>query len=238
MPNSDTRRALIVVGSGRYADPWHPFARNAVIVEQILADAGIETRVATDVDRALSDLGDADLLVVLAGDPWRDESDHADGSPHAADIGAPAESIAGLSAALDRGIGVLAFHSAAATLRDYPAWAGALGGVWLPGISMHPDIGQAQVFVHPDRHPIVDGLADFELFDERYSRLQRTRDDVAILAEHEHDGVRHPVLWAREDGGSRIVYDALGHDERSFESPEHRELVRRSALWALGTLGR
>ncbi|MGG7466281.1 ThuA domain-containing protein [Plantibacter sp. YIM 135347] len=229
--------ALIVVGSGRYADPWHPFAANAVQVERTLAEAGFETRVDTDVDRALGRLADVDLLVVLAGDPWRDNGDHADGSPHAADVGAPAASIASLTTAIERGIGVLAFHSASASLRDYPVWAGALGGVWLPEISMHPEIGTARITVHADRHPIVDGLADFELFDERYSRIQRT-GEVAILAEHEHEGVRHPVLWAREHGPSRIVYDALGHDERSFASPEHLELVRRSAAWAVGTLGR
>jgi type 1 glutamine amidotransferase len=43
------------------------------------------------------------------------------------------------------------------------------------------------------------------------------------------------LLWAREYGRSRIVYDALGHDTRSYDSQAHRELIRRAALWALGS---
>ena len=51
------------------------------------------------------------------------------------------------------------------------------------------------------------------------------------LSEHEEDGMRHPLVWARELGRSRIVYDALGHDVRSYESAEHRELLTRALQW-------
>ena len=55
------------------------------------------------------------------------------------------------------------------------------------------------------------------MLDERYSYLD-VRDDVVVLGDHEHDGLIHPMIWAREHGAGRVVYDGLGHDLRSYES--------------------
>ncbi|WP_223694308.1 ThuA domain-containing protein [Leifsonia poae] len=82
----------------------------------------------------------------------------------------------------------------------------------------------------PDRHPIVAGLGDFEVDDERYTYL-RTAPDLVPLATHEHEGVEYPLLWARTYGDARIVYDALGHDAASFASPTHRTIIARAAHW-------
>jgi type 1 glutamine amidotransferase len=35
-------------------------------------------------------------------------------------------------------------------------------------------------------------------------------------------------------GRGRVVYDALGHDERALSHESHRRLLRRAALWSLG----
>jgi uncharacterized protein len=40
-----------------------------------------------------------------------------------------------------------------------------------------------------------------------------------------------PLLWAREFGGGRVVYDALGHQPESYAVPGHREIVRRAIRW-------
>jgi type 1 glutamine amidotransferase len=58
-------------------------------------------------------------------------------------------------------------------------------------------------------------------------------DGVHPLAFHLHDGLRHPLLWSHRYGGAKVVYDALGHDQRSFAAPEHRRVVERSAQWLL-----
>ena len=54
---------------------------------------------------------------------------------------------------------------------------------------------------------------------------------IEPIAEHEEDGMRHPLIWARELGHSRLVYDGLGHDARSYESTAHRELLIRALDW-------
>jgi type 1 glutamine amidotransferase len=218
---SAERRAVIAVGRGRYADPWHPYDAVGERMRALLHDDGWQVRVDTDVDHATTRLDGEHLLVVLAGDPWQN-GQHAFGAPDAA--------IRGLSNALDQGLGVLAMHSASASLRDYPVWATALGGIWIPGASMHPPFDeQAQVQLLP--HPVTEGLGDFRVADERYCHLQFVGERT-LLAEHAHDGGRQPLVWVREHGAARIAYDALGHDERSYDSDAHRELIRRLARWA------
>jgi type 1 glutamine amidotransferase len=219
----EAARAVVLTGTGRYADPWHDFAQTSARLVEILTEAGIRAEVATDVDGRLTDLSDTDLLVVNAGDPWRGES-HA--------RGAPAAARAGLASALDRGVAVLAVHAAISSLRDYDGWRAAVGGDWVAGTSGHPPIGPAEVSIEPVAHPITAGLADFVLVDERYTGLAVDLDIVG-LASHRHAGATFPLLWAHGYGRSRIVYNALGHDTRSYESPTQRELIRRAASWAL-----
>ncbi|WP_203136545.1 ThuA domain-containing protein [Microbacterium sp. JZ31] len=212
-------RAVIATGSGRYADPWHPFAETSDRLRRMLEEAGFAVDIAP-VDDALQRLVGADLLVVNAGDPW-------DEDPPA--VGAPAASVAGLEAALERGIGVLAMHAALSSLRDHAAWAPAVGGVWLPRASMHPPISDATFSW--SAHPLA-GTEPLTAFDERYAFLQAV-GEREVVATHEHAGVVHPVVWVREHGAARVAVDLLGHDTRSYDSPSHRALIARLATWAV-----
>ena len=213
-------RALIASGTGRYADPWHPFARTSPVIADVLSESGFDVTIDDDVDRAVRSLDAVDLLLVNAGDPWRAEQPTASPSE---------DSLHGLATALERGIGVLAFHCAVASLRDYPDWAAAIGAVWLPGLSHHPPFGRTDVIgaVMPDGTQV----ADFTLDDERYCRLQGI-GSRRIVATHPGEGAAEPAAWVREYGASRVAVDVLGHDERSYESAGHRRLIRQLGEWA------
>jgi len=230
-----TSRALLLSGSGRYADPWHPFAATSACVARVLEESGIPVTVTEDVDAALAALPATapDLLVVNIGaadGPAPDGVDHAPADP-AVDAAARA----GLLGHLAAGRPLLALHVSSTSLHFVPEWEVVLGGIWVRGATMHPDYDLAHVRVETDAHPIVAGVRDFDTSDERYS-FMRVDPAVQGLAWHEHDGLRHPLLWAREHGAARVVYDALGHDAASYDSAEARELVARSALWLLGEL--
>jgi uncharacterized protein len=43
-------------------------------------------------------------------------------------------------------------------------------------------------------------------------------------------------VWARESRLARVVYDGLGHDTRSYQSPGHVELLQRAVGWLLRAL--
>lgn len=231
-------RALIASGAGRYGDPWHPFAGTSERLAAVLREAGFDVEIDDDVDAAMRRLGDVDLLAVNAGDPWRDaagDDEPGDSTPGRSepggsdpgDSGVDPASVAGFDAALRRGIGVLALHSAVSSLRDYPAWGAAIGALWLPGVSHHPPHGRTRIDITGD----ADGLRDFELDDERYCRLQPIGQRT-IIARHGGDGRPEPAAWTTRRGDVRIAVDVLGHDERSYDSPGHRALIAHLARWA------
>ncbi|GAB3815146.1 hypothetical protein GCM10028820_12070 [Tessaracoccus terricola] len=212
-------RALIASGSGRYADPWHPFPRTSPLLAEILRDTGFEVEIDDDVDQAMTRIDGVDLLVVNAADPWRDSAERLP-----ADAAGPRR----FSKALERGIGVLAMHCALASLRDYPDWAAALGGMWVPGQSWHPPLDTTRITgaALPDGTPV----ADFDVEDERYLSLQRIGHSH-VVAHFDGAGGPEPAAWVREYRNSRIAVDALGHDERSYASEGHRALIRTLASW-------
>ncbi|MDN4598998.1 ThuA domain-containing protein [Leifsonia virtsii] len=225
-------RALILSGAGRYADPWHPFAETSGRIADILRGSGFDVEVSEAVDARMAALAyphdspegldaDPDLLVLNIGDPALTGTP----DPEAEELGR-----AGLLAYLARGGRLLASHVSSTSLRGVPEWEDILGGVWVRGATFHPDYGRARIHVHPERHHVVAGLDDFEVDDERYTDL-RVAADVVPLASHEHEGAEHPLIWARTYGPARVFYDALGHDAASYESPTHREILRRAALW-------
>ncbi len=213
-------RALIAFGTGRYSDPWHPLEATANALGGIVAAAGFDVRFTSDLDRALAALGDVDLLVVNATDPWRNGQTGR---------GAPEASTSGFADAVARGVGILAMHNSIASLRDYPLWRTLIGGDWVPGRSGHPPHGSLTVNVGPwaDRP-----ASRFIVEDEGYVYLE-VDHDVDVVALHESDGLRHPLMWRHEAASTRVFYDALGHDLRSYASAEHVALIQRAALWCV-----
>jgi len=220
-------QALILSGAGRYADPWHPFADTSARLAGLAADSGWEATITEDIDAALATgLDGIDLLIVNAGDSWRPVEEGAPVVPGDPAIVEPAR--AGLAVALARGMTVLGMHISASSLRDYPQYREVLGGEWVPGRSWHPPLGE--VHVRPLHDEIVEGCCDFTVVDERYTDLVIDRS-VEPLAGSEGDDV--VLAWANQVGPTRAIYDALGHDLRSYDSKGHRSFLRRALTWLL-----
>jgi uncharacterized protein len=234
-------RSLILSGGGAYADPWHPFAATSERIAGILAGAGHQVEIAEDVADRLADLRGWDLIAVNAAAGPELASPETGGrglaSPETGGQkeGSTGAARAGLRAALDRGLPVLAVHVGACTLLGLPEWEQVTGAAWVPGTSTHPKVGSGRILTHQDRHPICGPVTDFSLTDERYVQL-RIAADVVPFACHQHDGRLHPLLWARTWHNARVVTDLLGHDERSYDSAAHRTLISRAARWLTGDL--
>jgi type 1 glutamine amidotransferase len=138
-----------------------------------------------------------------------------------------------VSAHLARGGGILVVQPASGSFENWAEWPGIVGAEWhrQPAGASNP--GPVQVSVRTSAHPITAGLGSFEVVDA-VPELVTVGPDVEPLASITVEGEDHPVLWAREVGGGRVVYDGLGHDERSFSHPAHRIILCRSARWLLG----
>ncbi len=203
----------------------HDFAATSAALAGVLAEAGVESRITEDIAGALG-RGPRHRLITVNALRCHDDGGWSE-SVGGASFALPRAARAALLDHLDRGGGVLAVHAASICFDDWPAWRRLLGASWVWGTSHHPPLGRAEVKVHGG-HPIVDGLDDFELVDEIYSDLD-VLPEVRPLA----SSMGQPLVWARPVRRGRLVYDALGHDVRSYESPAHRAMLRRAAHWLL-----
>jgi type 1 glutamine amidotransferase len=219
-------RALIFSGGGDFDDRWHPYRETSKRIAAVLETIGCTTVIEDRVAEA--DFHDAELLVINA---WNEDQ--------------PSEGDAGLRAALESHVGagkpLLVVHASimlfsGAPESEWDGWAEITGAFWDRTATFHPPFSEARVRVKRDRHPIVAGMQDFTVEDERYTDLRLAPDVDGLTAHTENEG-QHPLLWAREYRGARVVFDALGHDTRSYDSPERRELLARSAAWLVGDLG-
>ncbi|WP_168200341.1 ThuA domain-containing protein [Protaetiibacter larvae] len=210
-------RAVLFAGGGDYRDPWHPFAESAERLAEALASEDLPLTTVDTVDALAARLPDAGLLVLQAGSG--DEANPRDD-----------ELLALVRAHLERGRPLLALHASGGMLPEHAAWQTLLGGRWVRDVSWHPEHGEAEVLVAD--HPITAGLGDFTVLDERYTDLA-LQPGIAVLAEHEEAGARHPLAWAHRVDAARVVYDALGHDARSYDSAERVALLRRELAWLL-----
>lgn len=219
-------RATILAGTGRFEDRWHDYPATSQQIADVLAEIGVAARIRGTRASTLADLDDTDILIVNSGngrvDPEFDESDEG-----------WEKGARGMNLYLASGRPAVGIHLACDTFHSVGRWLDVLGGHWQAGRTMHPPISQTIVQMCPGPHPVTQGLADFPVFDERYSYLALTAP-VDVIATHEHDALIHPLAWTRQVGKSRIVYDALGHGVASYESPGRRRLLQREVLWALG----
>ncbi|MEU8330383.1 ThuA domain-containing protein [Micromonospora sp. NPDC048839] len=210
---------VIFSGEGPHADPWHPLAETSAAIANLVGDAG-QVAIVTTVDHLAAALDGARLLVVNAS------ADRTAPIPEDEKFGRVLDDF------LAGGGSLLAQHSATIAFPQLATWRSTVGAAWDHGRTFHPPIGPSLIRRTDVAHPITAGLADFEVHDERYTDLELIDGvDVETLYVHDEGGATHPLVWARTAGSSRIVYDALGHDARSYESPGHVELLRRITAW-------
>ena len=217
-----TGTALVLVGHGRYSDPWHDDAAVGHLVAGELAAAGLVPVLRGTLPGALDDIDPAGLalLVVRTGSSRPVDED--------AEWTAFHDRLAAIVAA---GVPVLALHQAANTFGNPRWYTGAIGGTWQDGVSWHPPLGAATFRPLDDGHPVTAGLAPFTAYDETYLDLAK-EPGIRPLVVVNHDGAAHPVVW-QGPGPSRVIYDALGHDWRSFESAGRMDLLHREIAWLL-----
>lgn len=142
---------------------------------------------------------------------------------YSSDLQPSDEQIDALLGAVEGGIGYVGLHAATATFRSSEAHTRLIGGRFL----RHPPIRRFTVEpVAPD-HPVMAGIAPFEIEDELYE-LGDLSDEIEILAQAEG----HPMVYTRQHGRGRVCYLAPGHDRRALARPELAQLIHQAIAWA------
>ncbi|PHP53402.1 ThuA domain-containing protein [Actinomyces ruminis] len=220
------RTALVLAGRGRYEDPWHDHAAMSHEIALLLGELGMRSEVRSMFRDSLSDLDDFDLLVVNGGtgriDPDFDGDDDSWLPAHAA-----------VNAYAGSGKPVFVHHQGINAFLDNPRWRYIVGGRWIRGTTYHPENSEGVWTPVRGSHPIVAGLGELRVYDERYTLLDVDPGSTVTLTQYEA-GADHPAAWVNTADGMRVVYDSLGHDLRSMRNPDRRELMRREVAWLLG----
>lgn len=141
---------------------------------------------------------------------------------------------AALSEAVERGLGIVAWHGAASAFRGSRRYQHLLGGQFVA----HPGGDQQRYAVRFAEGSLSAGLPQLELSSEQYYLLTDPAVDVIASTRIESSelpwlrGVEVPVAWHRRWGLGRVFYCSLGHTVSVLRQPPVLELLRRAVVWA------
>lgn len=150
---------------------------------------------------------------------------------------------ADLLAFIKEGHGFLGIHSATDTFYKWPAYGEMLGGQF----DEHPWMTfGAPLVVEDQKFPGMQFVPkSFVMLDEIYQIKNFSRDNVRVLMSMDaskldlHNPRVHrtdkdfPVIWARNYGKGRVLYNGLGHVEAVWDRPDIQKMVVEQVKWML-----
>jgi quercetin dioxygenase-like cupin family protein/type 1 glutamine amidotransferase len=185
----------------------------------------------------LSQIADADVVLLYFGMDYRNMSDVLDNAPRR-------EAIERLMA---KGAGLIALHQAS-TVPDRNSvipMADWLGGVRFGMADRTTEIAQIRIS-GAGKSPIANGLKPYEYLDEFYPTINFSTTDkvIPILTAKVHIQTRdnkpvfedpasdHVIAWAAErpNGGRSFAFTS-GHYLLTFDQPEIRTMLLNAILW-------
>lgn len=79
-------------------------------------------------------------------------------------------------------------------------------------------------------HPVLAGLADFDLKDDE-CYLSAYSPDVKVLATTGWGGKQWPMAWVHTYGAGRVFYSPLGHAPVTFHTEPFKRLLDNAVTW-------
>ena len=226
---------VLVISGGR-----HPYEESTPILESFLKGAGHDVTVTEDAsplaDR--SAMSGYDALVF---------NTRRENVPDFGDWTLSGAEMEGLRDYVSGGGGFVCIHIATCVAAAWPDYHDITGGGWISGTSYHPPYGQFTVNISDAGHPGASGIADFSTNDELYMNLAIKDGNHVFLTGTSEDGTwpwgpdrnpthmpggTYPLGWTRKYGDGNVYVLLLGHDGRSFETPEFQQLVLNGVDWA------
>jgi len=133
-----------------------------------------------------------------------------------------------LMAFVESGKGFIPIHSASYCFRNSEPVVKMMGGQF----KSHKT-GTFTAQIVDAKHPTMQGVTEFETWDETYVHDKLQADNQVIMVRDEN-GRKEPWTWTRTQGKGRVFYTAYGHDERTWGNPGFHKIVENGILWAVG----
>jgi len=134
---------------------------------------------------------------------------------------------------LDRGVGLVILHHAIYGYRPWPEYQKIVGVTsWLSGAKDGVDF---KVHVEDPKHPITQGLADFDIQDETYQG-HGLEPGMHVLLTTDEPTNSKAVAWVHTYRKSPVCYFQLGHDAKAYKNPNFVTVLGRAIRWTAGRL--
>ena len=226
---------LLVISGGR-----HPYEESTPILDSFLKSAGHDVTTTEDAS-VLADATGMTAYDALVFNTRRE---------NAADFKELKLSEAeqnGIINYVKSGKGFVCLHISGCGADYWPEFAEITGGGWISGTSFHPPYGTFDVKVSQSSHAGVSGVSDFTTDDELYMGIEYKSGNDVFLEGTSEEGTwpwgpdrkethmpagTFPLGWTRSYGQGKVFTLLLGHDGKSFESPEFQKMVLNGVQWA------
>ena len=226
---------LLVISGGR-----HPYHESTPVLEGFLKGAGHEVTITEDAS-VLADSAGMSAYDALVFNTRRENV------PDFGDWEMSASEKEGLKSYIKSGKGFVCIHIAGCAPSGWTEYHDIIGGGWISGTSYHPPYSEMKVNVSNPAHVGAAGVSDFATNDELYMNITFNEgNDVFLTADAEEGtwpwgpdrtptsmpGGTYPMGWTRGYGDGKVFVLLLGHDGRSFETPEFQQIVLNGVAWA------
>ena len=126
--------------------------------------------------------------------------------------------------------GIVILHHTIWAYEKWPYFSELLGMPDRKASGYHAD-QKINVRIVDTKHSITRGLKDWTLTDETYE-ITEPGSGNKVLIELEHPQSIKAGAWVRKHKNSRLFCCVLGHDNKSWEDANFRELLRRGVFWS------
>ena len=130
---------------------------------------------------------------------------------------------------VESGHGFLPIHCASACFGNEPRFIALVGGRF-----KEHQTGVFKAAIVSKTHPVMQGVNEYETWDETYVHDQINTQGRTLLAERVDGTHREPWTWVRDQGKGRVFYTASGHDERTWKNADFQKMLRNAIVWAVG----
>lgn len=218
---------ILVISGGR-----HPYEESTPVLENFLRTADHDVMVYWDA----SVLGDAQKMEeydVLVFNTLRSR-----------DTTLTKDEQIGMKRFIGNGKGFICIHISGCIPESWPEYRDITGGGWVAGTSFHPPYGQFTVTIKNSDHPGISGISDFVTNDELYMGIQYSPENDVFMTASFIGGTYQwgeqpinmpagtfPLGWTRTYGDGKVFVTLLGHNGRSFETPEFQQIVLNGIKW-------
>lgn len=223
-------KGLILTGNHHPAHIWQettPFIKTAVE-----KDNRFFVDVSTNIEDLMQyDLQDYDVLILNYCN-WEDPKGLSDQSKKA------------FTDYLNNGGGLIIVHFAngafhyslpGAAQSDWPEYRKISRRVWdHTGNSAHDKYGKFIVKITQTKHPVTQGIGNFEVTDELYYNQKGDQPiEPLLVATSKDTGKDEPLAWAYTYGKGHVFQIMLGHSKESLQAPQVQEILKRAAAWTV-----